>query len=68
MITEVWDIYLYLLCKYLVSGIYQRRDLRLKSVKISVQGPFNKLSFKIYWGVLRGVCVLLLVFPAGMSC
>ena len=28
--------------KYLVGGIYQRRDLRLKSVKISVQGPFKR--------------------------
>ena len=27
--------------KYLVGGIYQRGDLKLKSVKISVQGPFN---------------------------
>ena len=30
--------------KYLVSGIYQRGDLKLKSVKISVQGPFNKMT------------------------
>ena len=27
--------------KYLVSGIYQRQDLKLKFVKISVQGPFK---------------------------
>ena len=30
--------------KYLVGGIYQR-DLKLKSVKISVQGPFNVTEF-----------------------
>ena len=29
--------------KYLVGGIYQRGDLKLKSVKIGVQGPFNFL-------------------------
>ena len=39
MITEARDIYLYLL--YLVGGIYQSGDLKLKSVKISVQGPFK---------------------------
>ena len=27
--------------KYLVSEIYQRGDIKLKSVKISVQGPFK---------------------------
>ena len=30
--------------KYLVGGIYQRGDLKLKSVKIGVQGPFNGCS------------------------
>ena len=39
MITEARDIYLYLL--YLVGGIYQSGDLKLKSVTISVQGPFK---------------------------
>ena len=38
--------------KYLVGGIYQRGDLKLKSVKISVQGPFKPPSvcrFPLSW-------------------
>ena len=37
----IQDIPVFTVWKYLVSGIYQRGDLKLKSVKISVQGPFN---------------------------
>ena len=33
--------------KYLVSGIYQRGDLKLKSVKISVQGPFKLMGIHV---------------------
>ena len=32
--------------KYLVSRLYQREDLKLKSAKISVQGPFNSLRMR----------------------
>ena len=28
--------------KYLVGGIYQRGDLKLKSFRISVEGPFKQ--------------------------
>ena len=31
---------------YLVGGIYQRGDRKLKSVKISVQGPFKDMALK----------------------
>ena len=49
--------------KYLVRGIYQRGDLKLKLVKISVQGPFNafhhllghSLSLKCKWDSSSGV-------------
>ena len=45
--------------KYLVGGIYQSGDLKLKSVKISVQGPFKYehnarsiISIYIPWSVV----------------
>ena len=45
---KIWNDYwgmgyipVFTVWKYLVGGIYQRGDLKLKSVKISVQGPFK---------------------------
>ena len=45
---KIWNYYwgtgyipAFTVWKYLVGRIYQRRDVKLKSVKISVMGPFN---------------------------
>ena len=48
---KIWNDYwgtgyipVFTVWKYLVGGIYQREDLKLKSVKISVQGLFKYLG------------------------
>ena len=54
--------------KYLVGGIYQRGDLKLKSVKISVQGPFKKkylLLLVLLYPVILVLDLLLLYHLVG---